>query len=121
VLGSLLALPCADGAFAGVLLWYSAIHTPPEHHPVLFAEAARVLAPGGHVLVGFQSGHGVRDVGPRYRELGHEVELVRYRLTADEVAQHLAAAGLEEVCRLVRRARPDELDDQASVLARAPL
>ena len=56
--GSLADLPYTDDQFAGVMLWYSIIHTPPAGQARLFTEAARVLRPGGHLLVGFQSGEG---------------------------------------------------------------
>ena len=116
--GSLAGLPCAEGEFAGVMLWYSIIHTPPQGHAAIFAEVARVLRPGGHVVVGFQSGEGVRDVAPSYRRLGHEVVLERHLTTADAVVSGLAAAGIQEACRMVRRPTSDERDDQAVVLAR---
>ncbi|MCC5480184.1 class I SAM-dependent methyltransferase [Streptomyces barringtoniae] len=54
--GSMLELPCADGALAGVVSWYSSIHTPVDELPALFAEFHRVLAPGGHLLLAFQAG-----------------------------------------------------------------
>jgi SAM-dependent methyltransferase len=115
--GSLAGLPFADDLFAGVLLWYSIIHTPPAGQARLFAEASRVLRPGGWLLVGFQSGEGSRDVAPAYRRFGHEVTLERYLYTADQVAARLGAAGLRETCRLVRRAHGTERDDQAALLA----
>ncbi|NPC97015.1 class I SAM-dependent methyltransferase [Nocardioides sp. zg-DK7169] len=118
VVGSLAALPYAAARFDGVLLWYSIIHAPPALHPALFAEAARVLRPGGHLLVGFQHGAGTRDVSAAYRAFGHEVVLERHLVTADEVGAGLAAAGLGEVSRMVRRPRSGERDDQAAVLAR---
>lgn len=117
--GSLTELPHADGQFAGVMLWYSIIHTPPSGQARIFAEVARVLRRGGHVVVGFQSGDGTRDVAPAYRRFGHEVELVRYLYTADAVAARLEEAGLREVCRMVRRGQGGEGDDQAVLLARA--
>ncbi|SDT10747.1 class I SAM-dependent methyltransferase [Actinoplanes derwentensis] len=117
--GSLAALPYPDRRFAGVLLWYSAIHTPPAGQSRLFAEAARVLRPGGHLLIGFQAGEGVRDVSPVYLRLGYQVRLDRYCYSADQVAGFLASAGLREVSRLIRRPRDNERDDQAMVLARA--
>lgn len=117
--GSVTDLPFPDDQFAGVLLWYSIIHTPPAHQARIFAEAARVLRPGGHLAVGFQSGEGTRDVSTAYRRFGHEVELKRYLYTADQVADRLEAVGLREVCRLVRRAQATERDDQAVLLARA--
>ena len=116
--GSLVDLPHPDDHFAGVLLWYSIIHTPPADHARIFAEAGRVLRPGGHLLVGFQSGEGTRDVAPAYARHGHDVELVRHLCTADQVAGRLAAVGLVEVCRLVRQAEGFERDAQAMVLAR---
>lgn len=117
----LTALPYPDHAFDGVLLWYSIIHTPPEGQAAIFAEAARVLRPGGHVLVGFQCGEGTRDVAPAYRRVGHEIELERHLYTADQVATALDVVGLHETCRLVRRAQSGERDDQAVVLAQASL
>jgi SAM-dependent methyltransferase len=117
--GSLAALPFVDGRFAGVLLWYSIIHTPPAGQARLFAEAARVLRPGGWLLAGFQAGEGTRDVAVAYRRFGHEVKLDRYLYTADQVASQVEAAGLREVARLVRRAQGTERDDQAALLARS--
>ncbi|WP_433131474.1 class I SAM-dependent DNA methyltransferase [Micromonospora sp. CA-240977] len=116
--GSLTALPYPDSQFAGVLLWYSTIHTPPAGQARVFAEAARVLRPTGHLLVGFQAGEGTRDLsGPYRRRFGHEIHLTRHRYTADQVAAEIEAAGLREECRLVRRARGTERDDQAFLLA----
>ena len=117
--GALTALPYPDGRFAGVMLWYSTIHTPPEGQPAILAEVRRVLEPGGHVLVAFQAGTGNRDLAPAYRRMGHDVTLRRHLFSADEVAGWLPGAGLREVCRLVRRAEGREVDDQAVLLARA--
>lgn len=117
--GSLTDLPYPDHRFAGVLLWYSIIHTPPAGQARIFAEAARVLRPGGYLLVGFQSGEGVRDVSQAYRRFGHEIELERHCYLADQVVDQLETVGLREVGRMVRRARDTERDDHAAVLAEA--
>ncbi len=118
--GSLAELPYPDDEFAGVLLWYSIIHTPPAGQGRIFAEAARVLRPGGHVLVAFQSGEGTRHVALAYSSrFGDEVRLERHLYTADHVASQLEAAGLREVGRLVRRAQGNEREDQGFVLAKA--
>jgi SAM-dependent methyltransferase len=117
--GSLTELPYPDDQFAGVMLWYSIIHTAPAGQARIFAEASRVLRPGGHLLVGFQAGAGVRDVAGNYRRFGHEVVLERHLYTADQVADRIQGVGLREVSRLVRRAQGDERDDQAVLLARA--
>lgn len=117
--GSLVDLPYSDNHFDGVMLWYSIIHTAPAGQARILAEAARVVRPGGHVLVGFQSGEGVRDVSAAYRRFGHEIQLQRHLYTADQVAAQLRTVGLREVSRLVRRARGTERDDQAVLLATA--
>ncbi|MEU8027699.1 methyltransferase domain-containing protein [Streptomyces sp. NPDC049099] len=54
--GSMLELPLEDGSLAGVVSWYSSIHTPVAELPRLLAEFHRVLAPGGHLLLAFQTG-----------------------------------------------------------------
>ncbi len=118
--GSLTALAYPDNHFDGVLLWYSIIHTPPVDHDRIFTEAGRVLRPGGHILIGTQSGDGVRDVAPAYRRFGHEVELLRYLTTADQIAARLEGVGLRETARMVRRSGGSERDGETVVLANAP-
>lgn len=54
--GSFRALPYEDATLGGILAWYSLIHTPPADLPAVFAEFARVLAPGGALLIGFFDG-----------------------------------------------------------------
>lgn len=117
--GSLADLPYSNCQFDGVMLWYSIIHTSPSGQQQIFDEVARVLRPGGHVLVGFQGGQGTRDVSEAYRQFGHEIQLERHLYTADQVTAQMLAAGLSEVCRLVRRAQGRERDDQAVLLAKA--
>lgn len=117
--GSLTELPYAEGRFAGVMLWYSIIHTPPAVLSRIVAEVARVVRPRGHVLVAFQAGEGMREVSWAYRRFGHEIELHRHLHAVDHVASLLEAAALREVCRHVRRAHGEEKDPQASLLVQA--
>lgn len=117
--GSIAELPHPGSRFAGVLLWYSTIHTPPDHLGRVFTEVARVLHAGGYLLIAFQSGHGTRDVGAAYRDFGHDVELQRYLTTADDVSTQLGVVGLTETCRLVRAAQGSERDAQTVMLAQA--
>lgn len=37
------ALNLADGELAGIVSWYSVIHTPPPEQPAYFAEFRRML------------------------------------------------------------------------------
>jgi ubiquinone/menaquinone biosynthesis C-methylase UbiE len=52
----LAALPLADGSVDSILSWYSIIHTPPGLLPMVLSELARVLRPGGSLLLGFFDG-----------------------------------------------------------------
>ncbi|WP_326835821.1 class I SAM-dependent methyltransferase [Amycolatopsis rhabdoformis] len=114
--GSMAALPLGEAAVAGALAWYSLIHTPPERLPVLVAELARVLVPGGRLLTGFQVGAERRHLTQGY---GHDISLDAYRLDPDYIAGLLTDAGLTVEARLTRA--PDgrfEKTPQACLLAR---
>ncbi|MFE9629874.1 class I SAM-dependent methyltransferase [Streptomyces sp. NPDC006463] len=113
--GSMAALDVADGVLGGVLAWYSTVHTPPSRLPVLFAEFARVLAPGGYVLIGFKAGDRKIRLEHAY---GHPVDLDVYWTPPDLIAGLLAGAGLVEVGRLVREPDGDEKGPQGFLLAR---
>ena len=115
--GSLVALELADGSLAGALAWYSLIHTPPERLPLVVAELARVLAPGGRLLTAFQVGDELRHIAHGY---GHDVSLDAYRLQPDFVAGLFTGAGLGVEARLVREPEQPEKTPQAYLLARKP-
>lgn len=55
-LGQAENLDVADASVAGVLAWYSLIHTNPSDLGVVLDEFARVLRPGGSLLLGFFEG-----------------------------------------------------------------
>lgn len=115
--GSLAALDLADGSLAGALAWYSLIHTPPEELPVLAKELARVLRPGGWLLIAFQVGDNERRrIENAY---GHDVAANAYRLDPDFVAGLLADAGFVVDARMVREPGPTyEATQQAYLMAR---
>lgn len=51
--------PYTEESFAGILAWYSLIHTPPAHLPGALTEFYRLLNPGGSLLLGmFLGEHG---------------------------------------------------------------
>ncbi|OLT21952.1 ubiquinone biosynthesis protein [Ornithinimicrobium sp. CNJ-824] len=115
---SLADLPFEDGRFAGVMAWYSTIHTPDEELPGVLAELVRVLRPGGHLLVAFQAGEGVVDLAESYGRHGHDVVLERYRRRVDAMAHLLDRVGCQEVVRMVRAPKGNEAEDQAVMLVR---
>jgi SAM-dependent methyltransferase len=113
--GSMNSLDLPDGSVGGIVSWYSIIHTPPALLPEIFAEFRRVLAPGGHLLVGFKAGDEVRHLDQGY---GHDISLDVYWLEPDHVAKLANDAGLVEVARLVRAASGSEKGPQGYFLAR---
>lgn len=54
--GSFRELPQRSASLGGILAWYSLIHTPPAEVPAILAEFARVVTPGGGLLLGFFEG-----------------------------------------------------------------
>lgn len=50
------ALPVEAASIGGVLVWYSLVHHEPDAVPVTLREFARILRPGGSLLVGFFTG-----------------------------------------------------------------
>jgi SAM-dependent methyltransferase len=90
--GDLRALPFEDGALGGLVAFYSIIHLPRAGVPAALREMARVLRPGGPLLLAFHVGDEVR----RVEELwGRPTRLDFVFFRADEVVGHLAAAGFE--------------------------
>ena len=113
--GSMLELDLPDGALAGALSWYSSIHTPVDELPRLFAEFHRVLAPGGHLLVAFQAGDEDRH---HDRPWGRPVALTFRRRQPEQIIGLLRAAGFALVSRTVREPAPEEVSQQAILIAR---
>ncbi|GHJ48178.1 methyltransferase [Catellatospora sp. TT07R-123] len=93
-LGSMASLDAGDRSVAGVLAWFSVIHTPPRELDGVLAELRRVTAPGGTLVFGFFEGD---EVEP----FDHKV-VTAYRWPADEVCARLAQAGFVEVERMHR-------------------
>lgn len=102
--GSMAALNIADGVLGGVLSRWSIIHTPPEELPAILAEFHRVLAPGGHLLVGFSASDGPS----RPTQVFDHTVAPAYRWSPDHLAAMLRESGLAEVARMVREPQPTD-------------
>jgi SAM-dependent methyltransferase len=102
--GSMAALTIADGALGGVLSRWSIIHTPPPEVPAILTEFRRVLAPGGHLLIGFSASDDPAHPTQRY---DHTVAPA-YRWWPDHLAAMLRGSGLTEVARMVCEPEPTD-------------
>ncbi|MEV0094334.1 methyltransferase domain-containing protein [Streptomyces sp. NPDC050738] len=115
--GALPSLDLPDGSLAGVVAWYSIIHTPPGQLPQIFEEFHRIMAPGAHLLLAFKSGDRLIHLEHAY---GHDLDLDVYWLSPDQVAGLLDDAGLVERTRAIRKPDTLEKGPQGYVLASKP-
>lgn len=118
--GSMTSLDLPDETLGGVLALYSIIHVPDSDLPTVFTEFHRVLAPGGHVLLGFQAGadDGHLHLSERF---GHEMSLDYWFRTPDRVAELLTKAGLTVQAQTIREPYEEETRQRAFLLARKPV
>ena len=115
--GSMTGLDVGDGALGGILAWYSIIHTPPEELPAVLSEFHRVLAPGGHLLLGFFQADD--ESGVPAQPFDHKVTL-GYRWSLDGAAELLRKAGFTEFARLSREPTETERFLHGRLLVRKP-
>ncbi len=99
-IGTMTDLELADGELGGIVAWYSVIHTPPEVLPVVFEEFHRVLAPGGHLLLGFHVGDEHQRKEKGYG--GHPMSLDVHLLRPERVTESVSQAGMPLLATLSR-------------------
>ncbi|HEX6869575.1 MAG TPA: class I SAM-dependent methyltransferase [Micromonosporaceae bacterium] len=107
--GSLLALPITDGELSGAVAFYSIIHLRAEDRPISYAEMARVIRPGGWLLVAFHVSFAGGEPGWTMHAdqwWGERVDLDFHYLDPAEVAAGLTAAGFEVMARTNRQPWP---------------
>jgi SAM-dependent methyltransferase len=105
-LGSMTSLDLPDSELGGALSWWSIVHTPPDILPEVFSEFARVLAPGGWLIVGFHSGANEY----RRKETGYgdlPMGLYVYRHSVDLIIRLATGADLVNRRDLVEAPRND--------------
>jgi SAM-dependent methyltransferase len=99
--GSMTALPFAAASLGGLVAWYSVIHVPDEALPGVLAGFARVLRPGGVLLLASHSGDGSTLKTEGYG--GHPMAVHVHRRTPERLAAGVEHAGLTVEGRLLRR------------------
>jgi len=114
--GDLLELPAEDAEFGSLVALYTVIHLEPAELPRAFEEMARVLRPGGPLLVSFHIGEEVRHLDEWW---GHCVDVDFRFLDPAHVTGLLEAAGLTVEMKLERTHYAHEAETRrAYVLAR---
>ncbi|WP_313540751.1 class I SAM-dependent DNA methyltransferase [Leifsonia aquatica] len=117
--GSMLDLPFGQAELAGALAWYSIIHIPQEEQDALFREFARVVRPGGRLVLAFQvSTAGDEDVVRLTHAYGHDIDLRTRRQSPERVRGRLVAAGFALTGEVLREPAAPEKTRQAYLLAR---
>lgn len=107
--GSMLRLAEADGAWQGAVSLYSIIHLTPAERLTAFREFARVIRPGGFLLLAFHvdsPDFAVGQVNHITEWFGHHVELDGYFLDPEEIATQVTAAGFSLIARTDRAPTP---------------
>ena len=99
------ALDLAPGSLGGVLGWWSLFNLPRDVLPRVLAAYARALVPGGQAMIGTHVGD--EDVVRREAYDGVRVEWTTHLWRPEQLADMLAAAGLEVVAEMRFPESPD--------------
>ena len=102
--GNMLSLDREDGAWDGIVAFYSIIHVPQSQVVVALTETKRVLRPGGLLLLVFHIGDETLHLDEWW---GQRVTLDFHFFRAEEMADSLRTAGFEVEECLEREPYPD--------------
>lgn len=108
--GSILRLPVTDAAWAGVVALYSIIHLTADERATACREFARVIHPGGWLLVAFHVDSpefATGQVNHLTSWFGERVELDGYFLEPTDVAAQLEAGGFALMAKVERQPAPE--------------
>ncbi|MGV9674280.1 class I SAM-dependent DNA methyltransferase [Nocardia sp. NPDC003482] len=110
--GTMTALALPDRSLAGIVAWYSVIHTPPERLPAILAEFDRVLTDDGRVVLAFQTHHGDEDV------IAHEHAVApAYWWSVPGLEKALRANGFRPIARMSAEPVPPDRGPQGYLVA----
>ncbi|ASW53639.1 class I SAM-dependent methyltransferase [Plantactinospora sp. KBS50] len=110
------ALPFGDASLAGAVCWYSLLFLPPATRATAFSELARIVKPGGYLVMAFKAGDGELRRGGRSMGLG--IEFDAYWLSPEEMERRVTEAGFGTVFWAGRPADGQESTPQGYLLAR---
>lgn len=116
--GSLQTIPADDASVDAVVCWYSIIHDPLDDLEPAWTELARVLRPGGRLLLAFQSGRG--EIRHRENVFDSGGDLDFHRHDSDAIGGRLEAAGFvvdPPATRAASPSRPHESTPQTILTA----
>lgn len=106
---SMLDLPATNGEWSGIVAMYSIIHLSESERGAAFREFARVLVPGGWLLVAFHvdaSSYAAGEERHITDWFGQTVDLRTYFLAPEHVVADIERSGLEIVSTVIRQPWP---------------
>jgi SAM-dependent methyltransferase len=117
--GDMMALDAPDGAWAGIVAFYSIIHIHRNEMALALSELRRVLRPGGVLLLAFHIGDDTIHLDEWW---GQKVCVDFFFFCSEEVAGYLRAAGFEIEEIIEREPYPDveHQSRRAYIFARRP-
>jgi len=123
--GDMGALPLASSSMEAIICFYALIHLDSGERDAAYSEFARVLRPGGYVLVAFHvfdDESAVGEAKTRTEWWGNDVELTFRFLDPEEELAALARVGLEPIARLDRapHVEVEHPSHRSYLLARLP-
>ncbi len=102
--GNMLAVDSPDGAWGGIVAFYSIIHVPARNIDVALREMKRLLRPGGLLLLAFHIGE---ETVHLHEWWGQSVNLDFHFLRPETLTDLLRAAGFEVEEIIEREPYPD--------------